>query len=214
MIENYQTHVLGPDENVDYVGEMKSGYRPEQLQMEPMVGMRILVKDLNCHIASPLERFRYIEQMLNQSGVLRNTGCVIRETKYTEAPDGFWVITFPVPLSFITKQLMNLANVLTFLSTQLGIVSTDICEINVSGHCGYNETEARLSRITLGPYTASLIEPSGTPYKMGHVVRINDYFVILRTLWDFSKGQPNQGRVSNRFNELTIIPQLLAAAFH
>lgn len=214
MIENYQNHILGPTEIIDYGSEMKVGYRPEHLQYEPMIGLKVLLKDLNCRISTQSERFQYIENVLNSSGILRNTGCVIRETMYTEFPDGFWLITFPVPATQLMTQLMNLLKVMQFLASQLGIVSTDICEVNVSGRCATNELESRLSMINLGPYAQALIEPNGTPYKLGHIIRINDYFIMMRTIWDFSRLTPIMGRPSNRVSELTIIPQLLTAAFH
>ena len=179
-----------------------------------MIGLRVLCKDLNAHISTQADRFQYLEQSLNAAGILRNTGCVIRETQLNEAMDGFWVITFPVPISQLARQLMNLTNVLQFLATQFGIVATDVYEINVSGRCATGETESRLAMISLGQFNNALIEPSNTPYKLGHVVRINDHFAMLRTMWDFSKGMQTQGKMVARFNELTIIPQLLAAAFH
>ena len=214
MIENYQNRILKPEEIVDYANEMMTGFRPEHIQMEPMVGFRVLCKDMNAHISTQADRFMFLEQAMNASGILRNSGCVVRETRFNEGLDGFWVITFPVPLSQLARQLMNLQNVLHFFATQFGIVTTDVCEINVSGHCNAGETEARLGMITLGQFGYALLEPNGTPYKLGCVVRINDHFALLRTMWDFSRGVQTPGKVANRFSELTIIPQLLAAAFH
>ena len=212
MIENYQTHILKPDEIVDYSSELMRSFRPEQICYEPMIGFKVLCRDLNSYIMGTNQaRFQAIEQTL---GVLRNTGCVIRETHMNESSDGFWIVTFPVPKSHLLQQVNNLMSVLKFFADNLGIVSTDVCEINVSGRCNYNETEGRLSSIVIpNVYSYALVEPQNTPYKMGHVIRINQAYILLRTMWDFGRNGSGT-KVANRYNELTIIPQILTNAFH
>jgi len=212
MIGNYQNRVLSPAEVIDYSAEMINGFMPEHLHQEPMVGFKVLCKDLNAYSMTQADRFQLIERNI---GFLNQSGCVIREAHLNEAPDGFWVITFPVPQSQLMRQLNSLMNILGFMANQFGIVSTDVCEINVSGRCGMAETEARLANICIPPqYGYALVEPQNTPYKMGHVLRINEEFILLRTMWDFSRNRTNPGKVSNRYTELTIIPQLLMNAFH
>lgn len=212
MIINYQSRILSPDEVIDYSAEMINAFPPDQLYQEPMVGFKVLCKDLNAYSMKQSDRFMMLEQNL---AFLRNSGCVIRESHLNEAPDGFWVITFPVPQFQLMRQLNSLMQVLAFLSNQFGIVSTDVCEINVSGRCGFAETEIRLANICIpNQFGYALVEPQNTPYKMGHVLRINEDFILLRTMWDFSKNKTNVGHVANRYNELTIIPQLLMNAFH
>lgn len=213
MIEQYQSHILKPSEIVDYSTELMRGFRPENITMEPMVGFKVLCKDLNAmSYGCQAERFKMLEQNL---GFLIGTGCIIRESHPVESPDGFWVITFPVPMSLLSQQLTNLMNVLNYMAGQLGIVARDILEINISGRCSSVETEARLSRISIPQmYEAARIEPQNTPYKMGHMTRINEEFAMLRTMWNFSmNGSVQTGGIQNRFQELLVLPQLLSNAF-
>lgn len=214
MIENYQSHILKPSEIVDYATEIMRGLRPENVAAESLVGFRILCKDLNAmSFGTQSERFRMLEMNL---GFLKNTGCIIRETHLAESNDGFWLITFPVPLSQLSTQLTKLMNVMNYMAGQLGIVSRDVVEINISGRCLVSETEARLGRVSIPPvYDQYRIEPTNTPYKMGHLVRINEEYALLRTMWNFSLGSNTQpGGIQNRFQELLIIPQLLNNSFH
>ena len=213
MIANYQTQILSPSAIVDYSSELIQSYRAENIQMEPMIGFKILLKDLNAAtMPQPGERFRYIESFLS---VLRGTGCILRESHQNESPVGFWLITFPVAQSHLPRQLESLIGVMHFLMNQLGIVSTELIEINVSGRCGLTETEARLSMVCIpGQYQSVLCSPTNTPYKLGHIVRINDNFVMLRTRWDWSRVRQQTGKVNDHYNDMLIIPQLLTAMFH
>ena len=211
MIENYQSRILKPDEVVDYSNELIRGCRPETLQYEPCIGFKVMCKDLNAYTATTqAARFQFLEQNL---GFLRNSGCIIRETHPIEAPDGFWVISFPVPQGHLSRQLVNLTNVLDIMANQFGIVSQDMIEINVSGRCLVAEMEYRMSAINIPQnYRRFMVEPTNTPYKMGHILRINEDFVLLRTMWDWR----NQGASGNgsHMSDLLVIPQLLTAMFH
>lgn len=212
MIENYQTKILEPSEIVDYSSEMIRCYRAENIQAEPMIGFKILLKDLNASVMTQQDRFAQIESTFR---VLQGTGCILRESHPSESPVGFWLITFPVAQSQIARQLNNLMGVLQFFATQLGIVNTELIEICVSGRCGLAETESRLGMICIPPqYQHALCMPDNTPYKLGHIVRINDNFVMLRTRWDWSSQRMQTGRVNNHHADLMIIPQLLTAMFH
>ena len=209
MIENYQSRILKPDEIVDYSNEIIRGCRPETLQYEPCIGFKIMCKDLNAYTTTPANRFQFLEQNL---GFLRNSGCIIRETHPTEAPDGFWVITFPVPQSQLSRQLVNMTNVLDIMANHFGIVSQDMIEINVAGRCPVAETEYRLSAINIPQnYRRFMVEPTNTPYKMGHILRINEDFALLRTMWDW---RVHGGNTGSHMSDLLVIPQLLTAMFH
>ena len=210
MIENYQSRILKPNEIVDYSNEIIRNNKPETLQFEPFIGFKIMCKDLNAYTTTQANRFQFLEQNL---GFLRNSGCIIRETHPAEAPDGFWVVTFPVPQSQLSRQLINITNVIDLMANQFGIVPQDMIEINVSGRCPEAETGFRLGTINIPQnYRRYMIEPTNTPYKMGHIVRINDDFAMLRTMWDWRvNGASTNG---NHMADLIVIPQLLTAMFH
>lgn len=207
MIENYQSRILAANEIVDYASEVMVSNRPEVIQFDPMVGFKILMKDLNAFTVPQNQRFQQIEQNL---GFLSGTGCIIRETNPREAVDGFWVISFPVPLSLINVQITNIMRVLSILKNSFGIVSLDLIEINVSGRCPLNEVEFRFARVAIPPEIRNyMVEPNNTPYKLGHIVRINDNYAMLRTMWDW-RSQTNK---QSRSSDLIVIPQLIANMF-
>jgi len=207
MIENYQSRILAANEIVDYASEVMVSNRPEVIQFDPMVGFKILMKDLNAFSMPQNQRFQQIEQNL---GFLSGTGCIIRETNPREAVDGFWVISFPVPLSLINVQITNIMRVLSILKNSFGIVSLDLIEINVSGRCPLNEVEFRFARVAIPPEIRNyMVEPNNTPYKLGHIVRINDNYAMLRTMWDW-RSQTNK---QSRSSDLIVIPQLIANMF-
>lgn len=208
MIENYQSHILKPTEVIDYSAELMSGVRSETIQMEPMIGFKLMTKDMHAYDSSQAARFQFLEMNL---GFLRGTGCIIRETTPMEAPDGFWVISFPVPMSHLSEQLMNITRVMDFIATNFGIVSSDVVEINVSGRCRVGETEWRLGNVTIpAQIRQSLIEPVNTPYKLGHIIRINDEFAMLRTMWDWRRSGTT---TSSHMSDLLVIPQLICGMF-
>lgn len=207
MIENYQSRILAANEIVDYASEVMVSNRPEVIQFDPMVGFKILMKDLNAFSMPQNQRFQQIEQNL---GFLSGTGCIIRETNPREAVDGFWLISFPVPLSLINMQITNIMRVLSVLKNSFGIVSLDLIEINVSGRCPLNEVEFRFARVAIPPEIRNyMVEPNNTPYKLGHIVRINDNYAMLRTMWDW-RSQTNK---QSRSSDLIVIPQLIANMF-
>lgn len=208
MIENYQSHILKPTEVVDYSAELMHSLRAETIQMEPMIGFKLMTKDMNAYATSQSARFQYLEMNL---GFLRDSGCIIRETQPVESPDGFWVVSFPVPISQLSQQLMNITRVMDFIAVNFGIVSADVVEINVSGRCRVGETEWRLANVNIpAQIRQSLIEPVNTPYKLGHIIRINDDFAMLRTMWDWRRSGTT---TASHMSDLLVIPQLICGAF-
>lgn len=201
-MSQYQSRVIGPTEVVDYSALVVRSYPSYALQREPFIGFKVLCRDTNAHLMTPGDRMRQIDAYL---GFMRGTGCLIRETKPI-MPDGFWVITMPVPRSQVAEQLLKLSEVLGIFEQQFGIVRDSIIEINVSGRCRMADTEKALSGLVLPPrYTNALITPGISPYKLGFVVRINDDFMVLRTRWN-----------SQMFatEELIVIAQLISSMYH
>ena len=210
-IEAYQTRIIKPSEIVDYSSFMMVNYTADNLRCEPMVGFKVMLRDLNCYAyGSQSARFQQIEQ--NLRFFLQGTGCILRETHPTESQDGFWLVSFPVSRAHVTQQLQTMMNVVARLSEAFGIVSTQLIEINVSGHCPATQTEANMSQINLpSPYARFLVEPATSAYKLGHTIRISDEYLMLRTMWNFGDSPVmNEGHLS----DLVVISQILTVMFH
>ena len=210
-IEAYQTRIIKPSEIVDYISWMMVNYTADNLRCEPMVGFKVLLRDLNCYsCGSQSARFQQIEQSIRF--FLQGSGCILRETHPTESADGFWLISFPVSRAHVTQQLQTMMQVVARLSEQLGIVSTQVIEVNVSGHCPATQTEASMSQINLPPvYARFLVEPQTSAYKLGHTIRISDEYLMLRTMWNFGDSPVlNESHLS----DLVVISQLLTVMFH
>lgn len=207
LVQQYQSRVLGPTETVDYSTIVMQTYPPDALKQEPFVGFKVLCTDTQAYNGNPGDRIRAIDASL---GFLRGKGCIIRETSPAK-PDGFWVISLPVPRSQISLALNNLMDVLATFEQYMGIVRDGLFEVNVSGRCNVNETEICLGRITLPPsYASNLVPPDNTPYRLGHVVRINDNFMCLRTRWDLK----HINTPASNYEALTVISQLIASMYH
>lgn len=192
-----QTRVIRAVDIVNYSGIIRMGYRPETVQMEPFIGIKILCRDSQANTMAPAQRIAQLDQFLGTPNTmngltpLSGTGCCIRETKYSIMPDGFWVITLPVPRTQLPIQIGNLMRTLTMFK-QIGIAPTGYVEINVSGRCPINALESCLSSLMIPePYIQYLDQPSDSPYKIGRVVRINDNFICLRTRWNLQPSDPN-----------------------
>lgn len=208
-IEAYQSCVLGPHQIIDYSGMVMQAYPPEAVQREPFVGFKIMVKDRAATTQHPRFRLEAIDRLLAQ--ILPGTGCMVREAGPEDCPDktGLWVLTAPVPRSQTTKQLMFLMNVLQHLE-QFGIVLAGTYEVNVSGRCNAAETENMLGSLYIPQeYTQYIVNPINTPYRLGHITRINDFYMCYRTRWSFGLKPINEVQ-----KDLIILSQLISAMYH
>lgn len=207
LVQQYQSRVLGPTEVVDYSSIVMNSYPADAFHQEPFIGFKVLCTDTNAYSGPPAERLRYIDANL---GFLRGTGCIMRETSSAK-PDGFWVMTLPCPRSQLTIALNNMMNVLATLEQYFGIIREGIIEICVSGKCSVYETESRLGCLSITPrYLTRLVPPENTPYRLGHVRRINKQFMMLRTRWDMNKSDSPM----SIYEDLTVLSQLLASMYY
>lgn len=206
LVQQYQMRVIGPSEVVEYSRIVMESYPPQAPHLEPFIGFKALCRDGNAFTMNPADRLRQIDANL---GFLRGTGCIIRETK-SSMPDGFWVITLPVPRSQVSQQLSNFMTVLRIFEQNFGIVCQGLFEINVSGRCNITDTERCLSGLMIPPrYTDALVSPENTPYRFGNVVRINDEFMCLRTRWSFKATQS-----MDHCEDLIVLSQLISSMYH
>lgn len=207
LVQQYQSRVIGPSEIVDYSSVIMQAYPTQAIQLEPFIGFKVLCRDTNASLMNPSERIRQIDANL---GFLRHTGCIIRETNNI-MPDGYWVITMPVPRSQVFTQLNKLMEVLSIFEQNFGIVRHGLFEINVSGRCSIGDTERCLGGLIIPPrYRGMLEEPDNTPYRLGHVIRINDNYMCLRTRWQLNV----QSSPTSHYEDLIVLSQLISSMYH
>ena len=203
LVQQYQSRVISPHEIIDYSTAVMQAYPAQAIQNEPFIGFKVLCRDTNAQMLHPAERLRQLDVNL---GFMKGKGTILRETAL-DMPDGFWVITLPVPRSQVNQQINNLLSVLTILEQTFGIMRLNVVEINVSGRCHVAETERCLSGLMIPPrYMSSLMDPDNTPYRFGHVIRINDNFMCLRTRWDIKQNSVQE--------DLVVLSQLLSSIYH
>lgn len=192
-----QTRVIRANDIVNYSGIVKTGHSPMLIQSEPFIGVKILCKDNIAGKMVPAQRIAQLDQFLGTvnpvTGTvpLAGTGCCLRETKYSIMPDGFWLITLPVPRSIFQFQIQNLISTVQMFK-QLGITQLGYVEINVSGKCPVNCLETLLNSLMI-PDTFMVLadQNDNSPYKLGKVERINDNFICFRTRWRLNPADPN-----------------------
>lgn len=208
-VEMYQNGVLGPHQIVEYSSIIMQAYPLQAVQTEPFVGFKVLVKDRIAATQHPRFRMDYLDRVL--INILRDSGCIVRETTVEEMPDntGLWVITMPVPRSQIVLQIRKLMAVLQKLE-QLSIFLAGKFEVNVSGRCTPMDTESRLGTIYIPPAYVNMIDnPMNSPYKFGHIKRINEYYMCLRTRW-ISGGRP----VAELENDMIVLSNSISTIYH
>lgn len=192
-----QTRVIRADDIVNYSGIVKAGHRPEIIQAEPFIGIKILCKDSQANSMAPAQRISQLDQFLGTPNTmtgmtpLSGTGCCLRETKYSIMPDGFWLITLPVPRSVMGVQIQNLIRTVQMLK-QIGINQIGYVEINVSGRCPLNCLEMCLNGLMIPDNFMVFADQSdNSPYKIGKVERINNNFICFRSRWKLNPSDPN-----------------------
>lgn len=209
LVNQYQSHVLAPEEPVDYSSIIKAVYPQYAIQSEPFVGFKVLCTDTLAMSVNPRDRMAYIDSQL---GFLRSKGVIVRETNNTK-PDGLWVITLPVPRSQVATALNNLFDVLRTFENYFGIVCDGIFDVCVSGRCPVTEVERSLQGVTIPKsYMAYLIPTNNILCSIGQIQRINDMFMCLRTRWDL-KSKDN-GNTSLYFEDLSVLAQLISSLYH
>ena len=189
MLECYNK-IISPSEIVDYSNLVISQYErrsPGILHSHPFVGLKLLLKDLDAYRGTGRERISYLESCIGK--ILPGTGCFLRETNNNLMPDGFWLVTLPVPLYQLNdrnvNQLGRMLGVLSVLERDFNIVFQGRIEINVSGRCAVVDTERRLSAIYIPNHLMQFhSRPENSAYSLGTVIRINPGFMLFRTNWN------------------------------
>ena len=182
--------VLSPSEIIDYSNLIINNYErraPGLLNTTPMVGFKVLFKDLDAYKAPGAERLRFIETYLPR--ILNGNGCILRETNNNSMPDGFWLITLPVPITQLNDPVVNqigrMLSVMDVLSREFNIVPVGMTEVNVSGRCTVLDTDNRIASVVIPePLVQIHCPPENWSCKLGTVIRINDGFMLLRTRWN------------------------------
>ena len=192
-----QTRIIRADDIVNYSGIVKAGYDPRIIQTEPFIGIKILCKDSQANAMLPAQRIAQLDQFLGIANPMTGmtpfagTGCCLRETKYSIMPDGFWLITLPVPRSVLGVQIQNLIRVIQMLK-QIGINQQGYVEINVSGKCPPSCVEMCLNGLMIPENYMVMADPNdSSPYKLGKIERINNEFMCFRSRWKMNPSDPN-----------------------
>lgn len=189
LVQQYQTRVLAPNEIVRYDQIVMSSYPAYAFQTEPFVGFRVLIRDMNYNTFDPSDRLRLIDSKL---GFLKGSGCLIRETKKGLMPDGFWVMTCPVPRSQVGMQINYLLAVLNTFEQMFGLVISSLFEVSISGRSTPIQFTQNLNGLMLPQRYMSMLVTQKSPFVMcpfGHIMQINDEYTIIRTRWDMSHGE-------------------------
>lgn len=198
MALDVQTRILRCEDIVDYSSIVMAGYNGAIIQSEPFVGIKILCKDANANMnGNPAQRIAQLDQFLASplpmTGLVpfAGTGCCLRETKRSIMPDGFWLITLPVPRSVLGTQIQNLIKTVQMLG-QIGISQIGYVEINVSGRCPLNAVENCLSNMMIPEnYMQYADQDMQSVYRFGKVERINANFICFRSRWHLAPNDPN-----------------------
>lgn len=188
LYRQYQQRVLSYSEIVYYDQILMNGTYKDAIKKEPMIGVKVLLKDTRAYNAqNPFERIRFINSGL--ASVLNQTGCFLRESKQTIMPDGFWLVSFPVPRSQLTFQINQIINTILNLNNYLGFVCTGLIEIYISGRATQYDLISRITTINMpDKYMRQLVKPdSGSQfvsYNFGCIIPINQYFSLIKTRWN------------------------------
>ena len=187
MYRQYQQRVLYPNEVVRYDSIVMSAYKREDIQREPFIGLKILLKDNNFFRSrSPEQRLREIDSVAWR--ILQGSGCILRESNNSVMGDGIWLITFPSPRSLLETQMRLLIRVLQNLEYSLGLVQTNLIETCISVRCPENEVGGLLQRgVHMSPrYMNCIVRPTEQQfmtYTFGNVTPINRDYSLIRIRW-------------------------------
>lgn len=207
LVQQYQSHVLGPSEGVDYASIIKQSYPPDVIGRDTLIGFKVRCRDTQAHTMNPADRLRYLDSNL---GLLRGKGCIIRESE-PNIPNGFYIMTLPVISSQLATTLNNLFDVLATFAQYFGIVIDGMFEISVSGHCPVSMVEACFSKLTIPTkYKPRIIMTNNVLCPIGVIQRINNEFMCFRTRWRMNPTAPTE----QHFDDLLIISQLISSMYN
>lgn len=210
LIRHYQTRVLSTSEGVDYASIIKSTYPPEQLRVEPVIGIKALCTDHDAYKQHPKDRLGFLDTQIPY--IVGPRGCIVRETNASKA-DGLWVVTIPTVRRFLNEQITNLKAVLDIFSGNYNISSDGLFDISVSGRCTAAETEQMFQQLIIPKHLeSSLVQSSNIMCRLGYIQRINDEFVCLRTRWDFARNGTHNS-VEMNMDNIAQIAQIIASIF-
>lgn len=211
IITDLQRRVLGPSEPIDYSNIVIGNYPPAAIQTQPFVGFKVLCKDENANYAPPSVRMGQIDAML--PSLLYNTGCIMRETS-VGMKDGLWMLTLPVPRGYVVNQITKLVDTLTKMDAALSVHPIGVVEISVSGKCPPMYLENCLQRLVIPqPYASMVQVPENTPYRYGHVTRINEEYMCFRVRFCMNNGT-TMFTPQVLFEHLSLLSQLMCSMYN
>lgn len=190
FLGQFQQRVIGPTDTVNYSRIVTQSYPLTTIQMEPMVGFKILCTDTYANAYDSVTRLRQIDSIL--PSVLKGSGCFLRETRRSFMDNGIWVISFPVPISQVSIQINNILQVVKILEANAGIVPTGIFDVSVSGRSTPMDFSVRLHNVILPQKYKAMRVVMQTNYancEYGYYYYINDQYIILRSRYDLRNAE-------------------------
>lgn len=185
LYRRYQLRVLFPTEIVPYDQIVMSSYRREDIQREPFVGLKVLLKDTRYCREYAQERMAEIDA--NAYVMLQGSGCIMRESNNAIMSDGIWLVTLPSPRSLLPTQMKLMTRVLQMLETNLGLVQTNLIETCISVRCPAHEVGRMMSTIVMPQrYMNCIVRPNDgrfMTYTFGNVSEINREYSLIRVRW-------------------------------
>lgn len=183
----YQTQVIGRAQIIPYDQIVMECYR-EAIKHEPMIGIKVLLRDPLALEIDPRQRIAFINQGLKKVLSETDSGCCLRETGLQPMPDGFWLISFPVPRSQFSFQLTNVINTINLFNNFLGFTCTGMVEISISGAVDEVELMRRLKNVVIPEkYLKQLVKPDTDgliAYNFGCMIPINNRYTLIKTRWN------------------------------
>ena len=202
--------IYTPSEIIDYSSMIITNYEKTEsgpsVMTYPFVGFKILMTDDAMSYGDAAPRMKYLDQHVGK--ILIDTGCFLRETNNDIMPNGFWLISLPVPLYHLhssrANQIERIVEALEKLGRIFNINFSGRVEINVSGRCTVADTEFALNNVMIPPEDmALLIRPQRSAYNLGKVIRINDLYMLVRTTWDLTHFMGNYHALGEKLLSLS-----------
>ena len=178
---------------IDYSSLIISRYENQNpsIMRKPFAGFKFLMFDEDGVKGDKASRYSFINTHIGK--IMGNTGCILRECNHEIMPNGFWLVSLPVPVSQLRgtemSQMNRIKYIIRALENSFNIRFMGRTEINISGRCTVAEIPDVLANILISQEDEEnrLKPPASSPYNIGRVIPINSYYHMIRTSWDLSR---------------------------
>lgn len=199
--------ILSMNGTFDYTNWIMSMF-PNDYKIQPMIGFKMLLTDTQPGI-NPVAKHDWLESELQRTQLFAGRNCILREGSLADF-NSYYLISLPVPRSYLSKQIHeNLEYVHAVLSEKACLRrmrNNPYVQINVSGRASMYETNLLMASIDLDGtgFENKIIKSSGL--NLVDVVYLSPEYTCIRL--NMNIVEPDV------YNEMRIVAQLLASAFH